>query len=146
MTTIIAALFLFQFGTGPIKGFAVTLAIGLLASLFTAVFFALGQLALGAYLGHSRFGTRYGAGGAVLILLLWVYYSALLLFFGAELTQVYANVRGHHVRPDADAWTIQESAVKKHAPPDVEGAEELTRPTGRREDGRTSSGPRRPAH
>jgi preprotein translocase subunit SecD len=39
VTTLLSALFLFQFGTGPIKGFAVTLALGLIANLFTAVFF-----------------------------------------------------------------------------------------------------------
>lgn len=111
-------------------------------AVFTAVFFALGQALLGAYLGHSRFATRYGTAGAILVLLLWVYYSSLLVFYGAELTQVYANVRGAHVEPDRDAWTLQEGVERKHAPPDEEG---VRGPRERRGGARTSSDRRRPA-
>ena len=60
----------------------------------TALFFTVGRLLIGLYLGRSSLASTYGAAGSVVILLLWVYYSAQILFFGAEFTQVYANRYG----------------------------------------------------
>ena len=62
-------------------------------AIFTAVLFVIGKFALGLYLGKSAVGSSYGAAGSLVVLLLWVYYSAQVLFFGAELTQVYARLR-----------------------------------------------------
>lgn len=62
-----------------------------LGAAFTAVLFVIGKFALGLYLGKSALGSIYGAAGSLVVLLLWVYYSAQILFFGAELTQVYAR-------------------------------------------------------
>jgi membrane protein len=102
-------------------------------ALFTAVFFSVGQILLGVYLGHSAFATKYGAGGAVLLILLWVYYSGLILFLGAELTQVYANRYGSHVKPNKRARTLQEGVLAEQDEPDVEG----TRGSRRKERGTT---------
>lgn len=60
----------------------------------TAVLFVLGQWLLGFYLSHGGVGSAYGAAGSLVVLLVWIYYSAQILFFGAELTQVWARRYG----------------------------------------------------
>lgn len=90
----------------------------------TAILFVAGQAALGVYLGHTAFASRYGAGGAVLLLLVWLYYSSMILIFGAELTQVYANLFGRHVEPGPRARPIQEAIQEDHRAPDTEGLDE----------------------
>ena len=60
----------------------------------TAGLFTLGKFAIGLYLGRSGVGSVYGAAGSLVLLLVWVYYSAQIFFFGAELTQVYARRHG----------------------------------------------------
>lgn len=74
-----------------------------LGAAITAALFTLGKFALGLYLGKSSVGSSFGAAGSLVILLLWVYYSAQILFLGAEFTQVWANRFGSHVSPDDDA-------------------------------------------
>ena len=59
-------------------------------ALITAVLFAAGKYAIGAYLGSSTVASTYGAAGSVIVVLLWVYYSAQVFLFGAELTRGYA--------------------------------------------------------
>jgi membrane protein len=63
-------------------------------AIFTAVLFVIGKFALGLYLGKKAADSSQGAAGALIVVLLWVYYSAQILFFGAEVTQVYARQRG----------------------------------------------------
>jgi len=63
-------------------------------AFFTAFLFMFGNFAIGKYLGTSNLGELYGVAGSVLILLTWVYYSAQILLFGAEFTQVYSNTVG----------------------------------------------------
>ena len=63
----------------------------------TAVLFVLGKSAIGLYLGHASIGSAYGAAGSFVVLLVWVYYSAQILLFGAELTQVYAQQRSERL-------------------------------------------------
>jgi membrane protein len=62
-----------------------------LGGLVTAVLFTLGKTAIGYYLGHASVGSAYGAAGSMVVLLVWVYYSALIVFFGAEFTQAWAT-------------------------------------------------------
>src|SRR5213075_170300 len=64
---------------------------------FTAFLFVIGKFALGLWLGKGSIGTAYGAAGSLVILLVWIYWSAQILFFGAEFTQVYANVHGSRI-------------------------------------------------
>ena len=59
----------------------------------TAALFVVGKFAIGFYLGVSDVGSAYGAAGSVIVILVWIYYSALILFFGAEFTQVWASNR-----------------------------------------------------
>lgn len=62
-----------------------------LGGAVTAVLFVVGKTLIGLYLGRSSFSSTYGAAGSVLVLLVWVYYSAQILLFGAEFTKVYAR-------------------------------------------------------
>jgi membrane protein len=65
-----------------------------LGAIFTALLFALGKWGLGVYLGKAAVGSAYGAAGSLVILLVWIYWSAQILFLGAEFTQVYARTFG----------------------------------------------------
>jgi membrane protein len=57
----------------------------------TSFLFNLGKLGIGLYIGKSAIASSYGAAGSVMVLLLWVYYSGLIFYFGAEFTKVYAD-------------------------------------------------------
>ncbi len=69
----------------------------------TAALFVAGKYALSVYLSYSSVTSTYGAAGSLILILLWVYYSALILFLGAEFTQVWAERRGHSVPPEPGA-------------------------------------------
>ncbi len=73
----------------------------------TAVLFTAGKSLLGLYLGRSAAVTTYGAAGSIVLVLLWVYYSSQILFFGAELTQAYANRCGARLEPKPHARWIE---------------------------------------
>lgn len=75
----------------------------------TAALFNLGKICIGLYLGKSAAASSYGAAGSLAVLLLWVYYSALVLFFGAEFTQVYARSRGSLIGGRKPKLTTEES-------------------------------------
>lgn len=75
-------------------------------ALIAAVLFVLGKLILGFYFGRSAIASNYGAAGSLVIILVWVFYSAQILLFGAEFTRVYAMRRGSHRNED--------DAVKRH--------------------------------
>ncbi|MBX3252983.1 MAG: YihY/virulence factor BrkB family protein [Chitinophagaceae bacterium] len=78
----------------------------------TALLFMAGRFAIGYYLGQSRFSSAYGAAGSVIIILLWVYYSAAILYFGAIFTRVYAIHKGSHIYPNNYAVWIKEVEVE----------------------------------
>ncbi len=67
-----------------------------LGAALTALLFTLGKLVIGLYLGNSGVGSPFGAAGSIIVILIWVYYSAQILFLGAEFTQVYARRYGSH--------------------------------------------------
>lgn len=73
----------------------------------TAALFTLGKFLIGLYLGNSSVGSAYGAAGSFVVILLWVYYSAQILLFGAEFTQVYAHWRGSRIEPADYAIPLQ---------------------------------------
>jgi membrane protein len=68
-------------------------------ALVTSVLFVLGKYLIGLYIGTSSLSSTYGAAGSLVVFLLWVYYSAQILFLGAEFTQVYANKYGDGITP-----------------------------------------------
>jgi membrane protein len=85
-----------------------------IGALLTALLFAVGKWAIGLYLGQGSVGSAYGAAGSLLVLLVWVYYSGVILFLGAELTQVIARRRGVEIVPDAHAvWESEALAAPK---------------------------------
>ena len=77
-----------------------------IGAFITSLLFVIGKYALGLYLGRSSLGSTYGAAGSLIVLLAWVYYSAMILFFGAEFTQVYAARYGSKIVPDDDAVSV----------------------------------------
>jgi membrane protein len=66
-------------------------------ALMTAVLFTVGKTLLALYLGRRDAASTYGAAGALVLVLTWVYYSSLILLFGAEFTQVYARSKGDRI-------------------------------------------------
>ncbi len=79
-----------------------------LGAAVTSALFSLGKFLIGLYLGRSTVGTTFGAAGSLAILLIWIYYSAQILFLGAEFTQVYANRYGSKIVPDPNMVRIKE--------------------------------------
>ncbi len=77
-----------------------------LGAAVTAVLFTLGKFLIGLYLGRTRIESIFGGAGSLAILLVWVYYSSQIFFFGAEFTQVYANTYGSKIRPEKYARRI----------------------------------------
>jgi membrane protein len=79
-----------------------------LGSLVTAALFVLGKFLIGLYLGQSSLSSTYGAAGSLVIFLLWIYYSAQILFLGAEFIKVYVESRGREIKP-ASKFLMYES-------------------------------------
>ncbi len=69
----------------------------------TSALFTLGKYGISVYLGQTATASAFGAAGSLAVLLIWIYYSALICFFGAELTQVYARMFGSRIRPEEHA-------------------------------------------
>lgn len=69
----------------------------------TSLLFSLGKYLIGFYLGQVALGSAYGAAGSFVIMLIWIYYSALICFFGAEFTQVYSRTYGSRIKPEKHA-------------------------------------------
>ncbi|HRO48490.1 YihY/virulence factor BrkB family protein [Agriterribacter sp.] len=78
----------------------------------TALLFMIGKLGISYYLGHNRLTSAYGAAGSVIVILLWVYYSATILYFGAVFTRVYAIHKGSHIYPNNYAVWIEQVEVE----------------------------------
>ena len=74
-----------------------------IGAIFTGVLFMVGKLLISVYLGHSNIGQMYGAAASVMIILVWVYYSSIILYFGAEFTRTYAMRHGSGIRPNDNA-------------------------------------------
>jgi membrane protein len=88
-----------------------------LGAAVTAILFTVGKFAIGLYLGHSSMASSYGVAGSFVVLLVWVYYSAQILFFGAELTQVYANQFGSKIVPAEGAEPLTDQARAQQGRP-----------------------------
>lgn len=82
-------------------------------AMATAVLFMLGKFAITFYIGTSNVGSTYGAAGSLVVLLLWVYYSSVILYFGAEFTKAYAAEYGTRIRPSEYAVWIKQVEVEK---------------------------------
>jgi membrane protein len=84
-----------------------------IGSIFTAMLFLLGKFLIGYYLGKSNLGVTYGAAASVVILLAWVYYSSVILYFGAEFTKIYALHSGEGIKPKQTAVFIIKRETKE---------------------------------
>ena len=78
-----------------------------IGAIFTAILFMLGKFGITFYIGNSNVGSTYGTAGSLVILMLWVYYSSIILYFGAEFTKFYAIRFGSKIRPNEYAVTVQ---------------------------------------
>lgn len=79
----------------------------MLGSFVTGFLFILGKFGISFYISKSNVGTTYGAAGSLVVLLLWTYYSSLILYFGAEFTKAYALVYGTEIHPNSYAVTTK---------------------------------------
>jgi len=100
-----------------------------IGATITALLFSIGRFLLGMYLGNNSFGSTYGAAGSVVVILVWVYYAAQILFFGAEFTQVYARRFGSRIVPTKNAVPLTKEAR----------AEQGMKPNGDRQTGSQQS-------
>jgi membrane protein len=80
---------------------------------FTALLFMLGKFLISLYIGKSNVGLTYGAAGSIIVILVWVYYSSLILFFGAEFTKIYAIQHGAGIKPIETAVFIIKHEAKE---------------------------------
>ncbi|MEQ1507386.1 MAG: YihY/virulence factor BrkB family protein [Myxococcota bacterium] len=79
-------------------------------ALFTSALFTLGKVAIGLYLGNTNVGSAYGAASSLAILLVWIYYSSLILLIGAEFTQVWTRWHHPEVRAQEGAVFVESTA------------------------------------
>jgi membrane protein len=79
----------------------------LIGASFTAILFMIGKFFIGFYLGNFNIASIYGAAGSVIIILAWVYYSSIILYFGAEFTKVFAQIQGQTIVPNAYSFQIK---------------------------------------
>jgi len=82
-------------------------------AIFTSILFMLGRLVIGIYVGMSANSSTYGAAGSLIAILLWVYYTAAILYFGAEFTKAYVDFHGKRIEPADYAVHIEQTEEEK---------------------------------
>jgi len=87
----------------------------LVGAVFTAVLFTVGKYLIGLYLGRSQPGSAFGAGSVLAAMLVWIYYSSIIVLLGAEFTQVWATRRGAGIQPSAGAERLAEGPERAAA-------------------------------
>ena len=89
-----------------------------IGALFTAVLFEIGKFLLAFYLGRESTASSYGAAGSVILVLLWIYYTSVILFSGAEFTRVHAREMGTTIVPEGNVEPVtQEMRAEEGLPP-----------------------------
>jgi len=81
-------------------------------ALFTAALFMLGRYVIGIYIDKADVGSPYGAAGSLIIILIWVYYSAAILYISTSFTKVYAAAKGENIKPSDHAVYVEEKEVE----------------------------------
>ncbi len=84
----------------------------LIGSLFTSILFLIGKWGIGFYLSYISLGSTYGAAASLVIILLWIYYSAIIIYFGAEFTHMYSLHAGKGIVPKKNAIFVEHREVK----------------------------------
>lgn len=87
----------------------------IVGAAFTSILFAIGKFGISFYLGQSDLGATYGASASIVILLTWIYYSSIILYFGAEFTKVYARSDGEAISPNEHAVLMIRREIEKDA-------------------------------
>jgi membrane protein len=105
IVAIVAILFTFLFKYLPDGSVRWTDAIK--GAIFTSIVFMLGKAGIGYYLIRSHIATMYGAAGSLVVLLLWIYYSSVIIYFGATFTKVYAYLYGGKIIPKSFAVFLE---------------------------------------
>jgi membrane protein len=82
-------------------------------AFITAILFVAGQSGISLYLSRTAPDSTYGAAGSLVLLLFWVYYSSLILFFGAALTRATINLRGDHIVPKRSAVRVKQQILEE---------------------------------
>ena len=95
-------------------------------AIATSLLFVLGKYAIGLYLGRNEPQSAYGAAGSLAVLLLWVYYAAMIVLFGAEFTKTWAKVRGSGITPENGASRVKEKKQRVRGPAEQAKAREET--------------------
>jgi membrane protein len=85
----------------------------LVGSITTAILFMLGKFGITFYIGSSNIGSTYGTAGSLIVILIWIYYSAIILYFGAEFTKAYAAHYGSRIEPNQYAVWIKQIEVEE---------------------------------
>jgi membrane protein len=88
-----------------------------IGAVFTGLLFMLGKFLIGVYLGNSNLGITYGAAASFVVILTWIYYSSMILYFGAEFTKFYAIDHGGSIRPSDNAVFILKRESRELADP-----------------------------
>ena len=81
-------------------------------ALVTALLFTLGKWLIGYIIGNNDLASAYGAASAILVILLWVFYTAIIFYLGAEVTYVYARRTGEYIRPSSFAIMYEEQRIE----------------------------------
>ena len=84
-----------------------------IGAMFTTVLFLIGKWGIGIYLGRSKVNTTFGAAGSTMLVLLWIYYSAIILYIGAEFTKHYAQWKGSRIYPNDYAVWVENIEIEK---------------------------------
>ncbi|RCH53959.1 ribonuclease BN [Mucilaginibacter hurinus] len=82
-------------------------------AIFTAVLFMIGRLVIGIYIEKSGTSSTYGAAGSLIVILLWIYYTAAILYFGAEFTRAYVDFKGKRIEPADFAVHVEQKEVER---------------------------------
>lgn len=91
-------------------------------AIATTILFMLGKFIIGYYLGKANVGSAYGAAGSIIIILVWIYYSAIILYFGAAFTKEYAQHFGLHIYPSNAVWIKEVEVSSQKNLKEVEAA------------------------
>lgn len=81
-------------------------------AIATSILFMLGKFGITVYLSTSNVGSTYGAAGSLIIILLWVYFSAIILYFGALVTRIYLACSGHSIKPNKYAYFVRDVQIE----------------------------------
>ncbi|MFL5752009.1 MAG: YihY/virulence factor BrkB family protein [Bacteroidia bacterium] len=100
-----------------------------IGAVVTAVLFLLGKFVISYLLMHNSNVSAYGAAGSIIVILLWVYYSAIILYFGAEFTQVHVRFHGRAIEPNKYAVWVEQRTVQKESNTEIKKTTEPVKET-----------------